>query len=589
MLKVNLEDVKKAEEVLKSIVKETPLQESKELSAKLGANVYYKCENLQKTGAFKIRGAYNKIMKLDDEAKKKGLIASSAGNHAQGVALGAKMTGINATIVMPATAPLAKVTATKGYGAEVVLNGEVYDDAYAKAVEIQKETGATFLHPFDDEYVIAGQGTIGLEIFKQLNENVDTILCPIGGGGIIAGIAVAAKGLNPNVKIIGVQTSNIPSMKVSKENGKVTTAFNGATIADGIAVKTPGNTTFEIINELVDEVITVSEEEIAQGMLFLMEHQKVVAEGAGAVTTAALLSGKYKPQKDENVVCVISGGNVDVNTLYRVIGVGLAAEGRRYSFSATMTDKPGGFLELISIISKSNANQRTVDDNMVVRVSINELNKYLSKKGVISKSNNPEKISKMIAYLCFLGFINKCSLDNISEYTKAFYDNARKKDEEGKAKENNKKIKTNEMLILMIPDYNQELFSDISGMSSFIIQYKFKSTAISQRCVAALTTNEASLKQVYPEYDKKTLKYLEISTIYDEYKLVLNKMKNEIKEKGYILKTDVDVYLKKEDDYNCMIQLLMQEKIEIKNVHNYIKSIYPELRELKGPNSYIFM
>lgn len=241
------------------------------------------------------------------------------------------------------------------------------------------------------------------------------------------------------------------------------------------------------------------------------------------------------------------------------------------------------------MISKSNANQRTVDDNMVVRVSINELNKYLSKKGVISKSNNPEKISKMIAYLCFLGFINKCSLDNISEYTKAFYDNARKKDEEGKAKENNKKIKTNEMLILMIPDYNQEIFSDISGMSSFIIQYKFKSTAISQRCVAALTTNEASLKQVYPEYDKKTLKYLEISTIYDEYRLVLNKMKNEIKEKGYILKTDVDVYLKKEDDYNCMIQLLMQEKIEIKNVDNYIKSIYPELRELKGPNSYIFM
>ena len=293
---------------------------------------------------------------LTDEEKAKGVIASSAGNHAQGVALGAKMTGIKSTIVMPETAPLAKVTATKSYGAEVVLNGAVYDDAYAKAVEIQKETGATFLHPFDDEYVIAGQGTIGLEIFKQLDGNVDTILCPIGGGGIISGVAVAAKGLNPNVKIIGVQTSNIPSMKVSKENGKVTTAFNGATIADGIAVKTPGSLTFDIINELVDEIITVSEEEIAQGILFLMEHQKVVAEGAGAVTTAALLSGKYKPQKDENVVCVISGGNVDVNTLYRVIGVGLASQGRRYSFSATMTDKPGGFLELISIISKSNAN-----------------------------------------------------------------------------------------------------------------------------------------------------------------------------------------------------------------------------------------
>ena len=232
MLKVNLEDVKKAEKVLEYIVKETPLQESKELSVKLNANVYYKCENLQKTGSFKIRGACNKIANLTDEEKAKGVIASSAGNHAQGVALGAKMTGIKSTIVMPETAPLAKVTATKSYGAEVVLNGAVYDDAYAKAVEIQKETGATFLHPFDDEYVIAGQGTIGLEIFKQLNENVDTILCPIGGGGIIAGIAVAAKGLNPNVKIIGVQTSNIPSMKVSKENGKVTTAFNGATIAN---------------------------------------------------------------------------------------------------------------------------------------------------------------------------------------------------------------------------------------------------------------------------------------------------------------------------------------------------------------------
>ena len=386
MLKVNLEDVKKAEEVLKSIVKETPLQESKELSAKLGANVYYKCENLQKTGSFKIRGACNKISNLTDEEKAKGVIASSAGNHAQGVALGAKMTGIKATIVMPETAPLA--------------NGAVYDDAYAKAVEIQKETGATFLHPFDDEYVIAGQGTIGLEIFKQLNENVDTILCPIGGGGIIAGIAVAAKGLNPNVKIIGVQTSNIPSMKVSKENGKVTTAFNGATIADGIAVKTPGNTTFEIINELVDEVITVSEEEIAQGMLFLMEHQKVVAEGAGAVTTAALLSGKYKPQKDENVVCVISGGNVDVNTLYRVIGVGLAAEGRRYSFSATMTDKPGGFLELISIISKSNAN--ILNANQTRLSSGGTIGKQVAE--FIIETFNHEHIEKLKAEMNAAGF-----------------------------------------------------------------------------------------------------------------------------------------------------------------------------------------
>ncbi|WP_195937737.1 threonine ammonia-lyase [Romboutsia sp. 1001713B170131_170501_G6] len=356
MTKVTLQDVQQARETIKDIVKKTDLLESAKLSAKTGANVFYKCENLQKTGSFKLRGACNKIANLTDEEKANGVIASSAGNHAQGVALGAKMTGIKATIVMPATAPLAKVTATKGYGAEVVLNGIVYDDAYAKAVEIQKETGATFLHPFNDKYVIAGQGTIALEIFEQLDNKVDTILCPIGGGGIIAGIAVAAKALNPNVKIIGVQTSNVPSMKESMKNGEVTTAFNATTIADGIAVKTPGDLTFEIIKELVDDVIVVTEEEIAQGMLFLMENQKVVAEGAGAVSTAAMVSGKYVPAKDENVVCVISGGNVDVNTLYRVIGTALATEGRRYSFNTVIQDKPGGLAELTKIISEKNGN-----------------------------------------------------------------------------------------------------------------------------------------------------------------------------------------------------------------------------------------
>lgn len=356
MTKVTLQDVQQARETIKDIVKKTDILESAKLSAKTGANVFYKCENLQKTGSFKLRGACNKIANLTEQEKANGVIASSAGNHAQGVALGAKMTGIKATIVMPATAPLAKVTATKGYGAEVVLNGIVYDDAYAKAVEVQKETGATFLHPFNDKYVIAGQGTIALEVFEQLNNNVDTILCPIGGGGIIAGIAVAAKALNPNVKIIGVQTSNIPSMKESMENGKVTTAFKATTIADGIAVKTPGDLTFDIIHELVDEVVVVTEEEIAQAMLFLMENQKVVAEGAGAVSTAALLSGKYAPAKGENVVCVISGGNVDVNTVYRVIGNALATEGRRYSFNTIIQDKPGGLAELTKIISDKNGN-----------------------------------------------------------------------------------------------------------------------------------------------------------------------------------------------------------------------------------------
>lgn len=356
MLQVTLQDIKEAKETIKDIVKKTDMLECASLSNKTKANVFYKCENLQRTGSFKVRGACNKIANLTDKEKANGVIASSAGNHAQGVALGAKMSGIKSTIVMPATAPLLKVSATKGYGAEVVLNGLVYDDAYAKAVEIQKETGATFLHPFNDKHVIAGQGTIGLEIFEQLNDEVDTILCPIGGGGLIAGVAVAAKALNPNVKVIGVQTANIPSMHESMKNGQVSSAFKSTTIADGIAVKTPGDMTFEIIKELVDEVVLVEEEEIAQGIVYLMENLKVVAEGSGAVTTAALLSGKYAPKENENVVCIISGGNVDVNNLYRIIGSGLAKEGRRYSFSVTMIDKPGGFSELTKIISENNAN-----------------------------------------------------------------------------------------------------------------------------------------------------------------------------------------------------------------------------------------
>ena len=319
MNKVTLKDIENARETIEDIVRKTDLIESMKMSNIVNANVFYKCENLQKTGSFKVRGACNKIAKLTDEEKKRGVIASSAGNHAQGVALGAKMSGIEATIVMPATAPKAKVEATKGYGAKVVLHGEVYDDAYAKAVEIQKETGATFLHPFDDEDVIAGQGTMALEIFEQLDNKVDTILCPIGGGGIISGVAVVAKSLNPNVKVIGVQTANIPSMYESKKNGCVTTAFNDVSIADGISVKTPGNLTFEIVNELVDEIIVVTEDEIKEAMIFLMENQKLVAEGSGAVTTAGLLSKKYIPKANENVVCIISGGNVDMKKVNEIL------------------------------------------------------------------------------------------------------------------------------------------------------------------------------------------------------------------------------------------------------------------------------
>lgn len=393
MTKLSLEDIQKAQETIKNIVKKTDILESAKLSLMTGANIYYKCENLQKTGSFKVRGACNKIANLTEQEKSNGVIASSAGNHAQGVALGAKMNNIEATIVMPSTAPLAKVTATKSYGANVVLEGIVYDDAYAKAVELQKESGATFLHPFNDEYVIAGQGTIALEIFEQMNNKVDTILCPIGGGGIIAGVAVAAKALNPNVKIIGVQTANIPSMHESMKAGKVTSAFKATSVADGISVKTVGELTFSIVKDLVDEVVLVEEDEIAEGVLFLMENQKVVAEGSGAVTTAALLSEKYKPQPNENVVCIISGGNVDVNTLNKILVIALNKSGRRFSFNTEIQDKPGGLAELTRILSSLDANIITA--NLSSTDAIGKLNAHMTMETF--DHDHIERIKKAVA------------------------------------------------------------------------------------------------------------------------------------------------------------------------------------------------
>ena len=393
MEKVTIDDIRKAQDTIKDIVKRTDILESTKLSLLTNANIYYKCENLQKTGSFKVRGACNKIANLTEEEKSKGVIASSAGNHAQGVALGAKMNNIEATIVMPSTAPLAKVTATKSYGANVVLEGLVYDDAYAKAVEIQKETGATFLHPFNDKYVIAGQGTIGLEIFEQMNNKVDTILCPIGGGGIISGIATAAKALNPNVKIVGVQTANIPSMYESMKSGKVTTAFKSTSIADGISVKTVGELTFNIAKDLLDEVVLVQEDEIAEAVLFLMENQKVVAEGSGAVTTAAILSGKYKPKENENVVLIISGGNIDVNTLNRIVVKGLINSGRRFSFITEIKDKPGGLAELTRILSNLDANIITA--NLSSTKAIGELSAQMTMETF--DHEHIEKIKKAVS------------------------------------------------------------------------------------------------------------------------------------------------------------------------------------------------
>lgn len=353
---ITINDIKKAQNVIKDVVRKTDLIKSHRLSNQINSNVYFKCENLQRTGSFKLRGASNKIYNLSEEEKQRGVIASSAGNHAQGVALSASKNNIKSIVVMPQTAPLAKVAATKDYGAEVIQEGLVYDDAYKKAMEIQKETNMVFLHPFDDEFVIAGQGTIGLEIYEQLDGNIDTVICPIGGGGLIAGVSLAIKSLNKNIKVIGVQTENIPSMKESIDNNCVTTAFKNTTIADGIAVKTPGTKTFEIIKDYVDEILTVSEEEIAQGILFSMENQKLLVEGSGAVCTAALISKKYIPKKDENVVCILSGGNVDINKIYRVIGSALYTEGRRFKFKTEIEDRPGGLAILTKAISDTNAN-----------------------------------------------------------------------------------------------------------------------------------------------------------------------------------------------------------------------------------------
>ncbi|MBU5226949.1 threonine ammonia-lyase [Clostridium senegalense] len=351
---ITLADVKKAQENLKGVSRKTPLFVSSTFSKQTGYEVYLKCENKQKTGSFKLRGAYNKVASLTEEEKAKGVVASSAGNHAQGVAYAATAFGIKSTICMPVTAPLAKVQATKNYGATVIQHGEVYDDCYAKAVEVQKETGATFLHPFDDEQVMAGQGTIALEILEDLPD-ADAILVPIGGGGIIAGIAVAAKSINPNIKIIGVQADVIASSKASLEKGEVVTVDGPKSLADGISVKTPGNKTFEVIKKYVDEIVTVTEDEIASGIFSLMERNKVVAEGAGAVGLAALLSGKVK-NAGKKVVAVVSGGNIDIATVSKIIDRQLLLNKRRITLQIELKDKIGELGNLISEIASLGGN-----------------------------------------------------------------------------------------------------------------------------------------------------------------------------------------------------------------------------------------
>ncbi|MEH7435378.1 bifunctional threonine ammonia-lyase/L-serine ammonia-lyase TdcB [Bacillus thuringiensis] len=318
ILPLNIENIKKAQKILDGNARKTPLVKSFYLTSKTGGEIYLKLENMQLTGSFKFRGAFNKISQLTNEEKERGVIACSAGNHAQGVALSSHLLKIKSKIVMPTSAPQAKVDATRGYGSEVILYGDTFDDAKAKCEEIIKETGETYLHPYDDVEVMAGQGTIGLDILDDMWD-VDTVIVPIGGGGIISGIAVALKSFNPSINIIGVQAENVHGMKASYDAGEIVSHYNAPTIADGCAVKIPGNLTFEIVKDLVDDIVTVSEEELEVAMKDLLQRGKAVVEGAGALATAALLAGKVdKYVQGKKVVAVISGGNVDLKRISSV-------------------------------------------------------------------------------------------------------------------------------------------------------------------------------------------------------------------------------------------------------------------------------
>ncbi len=364
---LTLDKIYQAAYVLKSVARKTDLIYAQKLS---GENeIYLKTENLQVTGSFKLRGAYYKISQLTEEQKAAGIIACSAGNHAQGVALAASHVGARSVICMPDGAPISKVEATRALGAEVCLVPGAYDDAYEYARRLKDETGATFIHPFDDEEVIAGQGTIGLEILEQL-DGIDAVVVPIGGGGLLAGVAYAIKQLRPDIKVYGVQAENAAGMVRSHEAGTPITLDKVATFADGIAVRHPGDLTFSLIEKYVDGLVTVTEDEIATAILALIEKQKLIAEGAGAVSVAAAMFGKL-PLQGKRVVCVVSGGNIDVNILSRVITRGLVKSGRNTTLQIALEDKPGQLESVSRIISRCGGNVISVhhersDANMPV-------------------------------------------------------------------------------------------------------------------------------------------------------------------------------------------------------------------------------
>lgn len=352
-------DIINAQSTLSKVVKQTPLERSKSFSAMSGADVYLKLENFQTTGSFKVRGAYYKISNLTEEESAKGVLCASAGNHAQGVAYAATKLGVKSTVFMPVFAPPLKVIATRSYGAEVVLTGDTFDDAFNAALEFQQKTGATFVHPFNDPHIIAGQGTVGLEIFEQLRE-VDDVLVPIGGGGLIAGIAIALKQLNPGIRIIGVEADGAQSMKVSIEKGEPTALTSVNTIADGIAVKSPGNLTFEAASKLVDEFVVVNDAEMARTAYLLLQRAKILTEPSGVAAMAAILYQKTNV-KGRKVVPIISGGNINMSILEQILDKGVMDEGLRARIQVLIPDQAGMLKSIISILEKMKANIHDIE------------------------------------------------------------------------------------------------------------------------------------------------------------------------------------------------------------------------------------
>jgi threonine dehydratase len=353
-MKVTFEDIQKARETIKGIINTTEMTHSTSASKLLNSEIYLKFENTQRTGSFKFRGAYNKIFNLSPEEKRRGVVASSAGNHAQGVALSASLAGVKATIVMPENASISKATATRGYGAEVVLKGEIYDEAFEYAKKLERDNGYTFVHPYQDPLVIAGQGTIGIEMLEKVPD-LDTVVVPIGGGGLISGISLAVKSINPNCRVVGVQSDRFPGMSNLYKHEPLSQVTRAATIADGIAIKKPSSEIFEnFISKYVDEIVTVTDDEIAEAIVFLMERAKTVAEGAGAAAMAAAMSRSLKLGK--KCCIIICGGNIDLNIVAKIIDRGQIVRGRLCELSVIVDDLPGNLSRLTKVIAEEKAN-----------------------------------------------------------------------------------------------------------------------------------------------------------------------------------------------------------------------------------------